>query len=101
MVELPNAVFLQHENQQFRDGDRDLQLTANLGPASVQCLVEGGSPDPVLSLFASGQNVTTEGRFCRASGRNSVCRQFDLDITADMSGNTLRLFFLGFVKILT
>ena len=51
MVELPNAVFLQHENQQFRDGDRDLQLTANLGPASVQCLVEGGSPDPVLSLF--------------------------------------------------
>ena len=27
---------------------------------------------------------------CRGQGRNSFCVQYDLDITADMSGDTIR-----------
>ena len=90
MVELPDAVYLQYDNQQFRDGDRDRSVTAELGRMTVQCLVDGGRPDPVLNLFIGGQNVTSDGRFCRSSGRNSQCVQFEVDITAENSGDTLR-----------
>ena len=92
-------------------------MTANLGPASVQCVAEGGRPEPQVrvvktiiirmmmtltqtvmllisqvSLFSGDRNITMEGgggRFCRAA-RDTVCVQFELDITANMSGGSLR-----------
>ena len=93
MVELPDSVYLQYDNQQFRDTDREARLTAELGRASVQCVVEGGRPQPGLHLYVGDRNVTQEaggGRFCRTTLRNSNCVQFDVDITADMSGEQLR-----------
>ena len=66
-------------------------MTANLGRASIQCVAEGGKPEPLISLFSGSRNVTEQagGRFCRAD-RDSVCVQFELDITANMSGGSLR-----------
>ena len=93
MVELPDALFLRFNNQQYRDGERESSVTAELGRINVECEVDGGRPTPVINLFAGGRNVTDEGsggKFCRSSGRNSACVQFDVDITADMSGESLR-----------
>ena len=55
-------------------------------------MAEGGRPEPEIDLFAGGRNVSEEGSWttCRGSGRNSFCVQYDLDITADMSGDTIR-----------
>ena len=67
-------------------------MTASLGRASVQCVVEGGRPEPLVSLFSGATNITEEGaggRFCRAA-RDTVCVQWELDITANMSGGSLR-----------
>ena len=78
---------------QIRESDRDKSVTASLGRARVQCVVEGGRPEPQVSLFSGGRNITEEGAggsFCRAAGRDTVCVQFDLDITANMSGGSLR-----------
>ena len=92
MVELPDSVMMKYEDQTFRDTDRSPALAARLGQARVQCVAEGGRPEPEIDLFLGGRNVSEEGSWtsCRGSGRKSFCIQYDLDITADMSGDTVR-----------
>ena len=55
-------------------------------------MAEGGRPQPEIDLFAGGRNVSEDGAWtsCRGQGRNSFCVQYDLDITADMSGEFIR-----------
>ena len=71
MVELPDTVYLRYEEQevtvasleictdtdtdtplQVRDDDRQRAISARLGRVSVECVAEGGRPEPSLSLFA-------------------------------------------------
>ena len=75
MVELPDTVYLRYEEQevtvasleistdtdtplQVRDDDRQRAISARLGRVSVECVAEGGRPEPSLSLFAGGSNLT-------------------------------------------
>ena len=76
MVELPDTVYLRYEDQevkwglcsleistdtpllQVRDDDRQRAISARLGRVSVECVAEGGRPEPSLSLFAGGSNLT-------------------------------------------
>ena len=43
---------------QVRDDDRQRAISARLGRVSVECVAEGGRPEPSLSLFAGGSNLT-------------------------------------------
>ena len=67
-------------------------MAASLGQARIQCVADGGRPQPEIDLFAGGRNVSEDGAWtsCRGQGRNSFCVQYDLDITADMSGDSIR-----------
>ena len=74
MVELPDTVYLRYEDQevggaclvistdtpllQVRDDDRQRAISARLGRVSVECVAEGGRPEPSLSLFAGSSNLT-------------------------------------------
>ena len=44
--------------RQVRDDDRQRAISARLGRVSVECVAEGGRPEPSLSLFAGGSNLT-------------------------------------------
>ena len=76
-------------SSQIRESDRDKSVTASLGRARVQCVVEGGRPEPQVSLFSGGRNITEKGAggsFCRP-GAASVSTRPDPGRTAAVAIN--------------
>ena len=53
-----SPLILRYSLLQVRDDDRQRAISARLGRVSVECVAEGGRPEPSLSLFAGGSNLT-------------------------------------------
>ena len=88
MVEMPSAVYLY---QYIPDKNKFMEVKGKMvnlqaGEATLQCVADGGSPEPVMSLFVGKMNMSDMGGTrCKyqASGvsRDSSCAQYDIDIT--------------------
>ena len=84
MVVMPSDLYLKYDGKEFRE-ENENELNLQVGVKVVQCIVEGGSPEPIVNLFVGNKNMSDDGRTCRGPGRDSKCVQFELDVEANMN----------------
>jgi len=84
MVEMPSEIYLKHDGKEFKE-DKENDINLQTGVTELQCIVEGGSPEPLVSLFVGNKNMSEDGRTCRGPGRDSKCVQYEIDIMSELN----------------